>query len=117
MNAELMKLLFISVICLHLEYGNVVWHPYYKKDIELVEAVQHRATRLIPGFAAISYEERLKKLNLPTLFYRRIHGDAIEVYKYLHGLYTVDCKKLLPLHKSMTLKTRGHRLDSLFANR
>ena len=43
-------------------------------DIEQLERVQHRATRMIPGFAKLSYEERLKRIDLPTLVYsyRRI---------------------------------------------
>ena len=38
--------------CTLVEHG-WVWHPYLKKDIELLERVQHRATRLVPGFANI----------------------------------------------------------------
>ena len=56
----------------------------------MLERVQHRATRIVPGLSKFSYEERLRILNLPTLEYRRNRGDAIEVYKYLHGKYTVD---------------------------
>jgi hypothetical protein len=85
-------------------------HPYLKKDIDMIEAVQHRATRMIPGFAKFTYEERLQKLDLPTLYYRRMRGDAIEVYKYLHRLYMVDSKELLPLHVSAAVETRGHSL-------
>jgi len=40
-----------------------------------------------------------KKMELPTLEYRRVHGDVIEAYKYLHGLYNVDPSDILPLHK------------------
>ena len=66
----------------HLEYGNVIWHPYLRKDIEMTERVQHRATRMVPGLSKLSYEDRLRKMDLPTLEYRRSRGDAIEVYKY-----------------------------------
>jgi len=44
----------------HLEYGNVVWHPQFKKDIELLEAVQRWATKMVPGLRNLSYEERLR---------------------------------------------------------
>jgi len=86
MDGELMRLLFTSIVRPHLEYGNVVWHPFLKKDIELIESVQHRATRMVPGLAKLDYEERLEKMNLPTLAYRRNRGDAIEVFKYLHSI-------------------------------
>ena len=70
--------------------------------------MQHRATRLVPGFAKIGYEERLRKLDLPTLVYRRHRGDAIEAFKYLNGLYEVDCTKMLPLYESFGVETRGN---------
>jgi len=70
----------------HLEYGNVVWHPQFKKDLELLEGVQRRATKMLPGLHNLSYEERLRRIDLPSLLYRRLRGDVIETYKYLHGI-------------------------------
>jgi len=67
MDCELMKQLFINVVRPHLEYGNVVWHPFLKQDTELIEGVLHRATRMVPGLAKLSYEERLQKMHLPSL--------------------------------------------------
>ena len=58
-----------------------VWSPYLKKHIHMIENVQRRAKKVIPGFNKLSYEKRLKKLKLPTLKYRRLKGDMIEVYK------------------------------------
>ena len=40
-----MKQLFTSIVRPHLEYANVVWHPYLKKDIELLESVQQQAKK------------------------------------------------------------------------
>ena len=48
-----------------MEYGNAVWHPMYKKDIDLFEKVQRRATRMVPGLANFSYEERLEAWTYP----------------------------------------------------
>ncbi len=73
-----------------LEYGNVVWSPHLQKHIKALEAVQHRATRLIPGLATLSYEDRLSLLQLPSLSYRRLRGDMIEFYKYCHKEYDVQ---------------------------
>jgi ribonucleases P/MRP protein subunit RPP40 len=81
-----------------------------KKDIELLESVQHRATKMVPGLAKLSYEERLKRMDLPTLVYRRTRGDAIEVYKYLHGKYNVESASLLPMHDSSGPETRSNGL-------
>lgn len=110
MDSKLMKQLFTALVRPHLEYGNVVWHPYLKKDIELIEGVQHRATRMVPGLAKLAYEERLRIMNLPSLVYRRIRGDGIEVYKYVHGIYQVDSEEILPRNKTTGVSTRGHSL-------
>jgi len=54
----------------------------------------------------LSYKDRLKKLDLPTLAYRRIRGDMIEVYKMLNGRYDQDGEKQLPVNHN---NTRGHQ--------
>ncbi len=50
-----------------LEYTAVVWSPHLKKHIDKLEKVQRSATRWVPSLRNLSYEERLKKLQLPTL--------------------------------------------------
>ena len=70
-------------------------------------------TRQIPGLSSLSYPDRLKTLNIPTLKYRRIRGDMIEVYKILHEVY--DPLATIHLPRS-TGPTRGHNLK-LFQQR
>lgn len=106
LDMHLVKQLYTVMVRPHLEYGNAVCHPQLKKDTEMLESVQHRATRLIPGFWKLSYEERLTKMKLPSLMYRRLRGDAIEVFKHLHGVYGVKCMEMLPLSQGSS--TRGH---------
>ena len=60
------------------------------KNIRKLEAVQRRATKLIPSFYNMSYSERLHKLNLPSLLYRRTRMDLIMTYKILNNLVFVD---------------------------
>jgi len=110
MDSQLMKQLFTALVRPHLEYGNVIWHPYLKKDIEMIDRVQHRATRMVPGLSKLNYEDRLRRMELPTPEYRRCRGDAIEVYKYLHGIYKVDESVILPRHQTIGMETRGHNL-------
>jgi hypothetical protein len=50
-------------------------------DIDRIERVQRRATRIPFGFEILEYEERLKRFNLTTLKDRRVRGDPIEMYK------------------------------------
>ena len=56
---------------------------------------------MIPGLAKLAYEDRLRKLDLPTLAFRRIRGDIIEVFKYMNEIYKVDCSII---HCSTTLE-------------
>ena len=74
-------LLYKALIRPHLEYANVVWNPYKMKHVMALENVQRRVTKQIPGFKNMNYEDRLQKLKLPTLVYRRKRGDMIETYK------------------------------------
>ena len=64
-----------------------IWSLYKHKYKDAIENVQRRATKQIPGMKNIPYKECLQRLKLPTLAYRRIRGDMIEVYKLLQGRY------------------------------
>nr|XP_012557654.2 uncharacterized protein LOC105844971 [Hydra vulgaris] len=79
-----LKLLYKSLVRLHLEYGATVWSPFWKKDIDNLEIVQHRATR-IDSLRGSRMKKRLKILELPTLFDRRRRGDLIQMYKISKG--------------------------------
>ena len=76
-GAEAFVTLYKHLIRSHLEYNNSVWSPHKKSDIEKLERVQKRATKMIPGMPKISYPDRLRKLKLPTLTYRRTRCDMI----------------------------------------
>jgi len=53
-------LLYISMVRCHLDYCSSVWAPYRKGDIESVEKVQKRATKVLPGLKHLPYSEGLK---------------------------------------------------------
>ena len=63
---------------------------YRKKDIDILERVQRRATKIIQKLRNISYEMRLKECGLTTLETRRLRGDQIEVFKILNGYENID---------------------------
>jgi len=63
-------ILYKSLVRSHLEHANSVWYPKRKMDIDKLERVQKRATKLIPELPKKSYSDRLKALKLPTLQYR-----------------------------------------------
>ena len=89
-----------------MEYAQTVWSPYRQFNIELLEKVQRRATKIIPGFYKLPYEQRLARLNLPTVAYRRVRGDMIETFKLLKGSY--DSQAGPALTRAVYSGTRGH---------
>ena len=83
-----------------------------RRDVDILERVQRRATRLIPTLRELPYEERLKRLNLPSLDDRRMRGDMTETFKILKGFDQLDASKFFILRAEVTEReaTRGHNL-------
>ena len=102
----IMTKLFKAIVRPHVEYGMVLWSPWYIKDKELVERVQRRYTKSIQGLKSMSYIERLQALKLWTLEERRNRNDLIEVYKMIHGKSSIPFSAFCEFRMNKT--TRGH---------
>lgn len=76
-DKEVILQLYKSLVRPHLEYSVQAWNPHFQKDIDLLEGVQRRATKLISSLKDKTYEERLCILNLTTLETRRVRGDLL----------------------------------------
>ena len=88
-NSENLVRLYKSLVRPHLEYCTAAWSPHYVKDKVLLERIQRRFTRMIPGLKKLKYEERLRELNLWTLEDRRVRADLIEVFKIVRGVSSI----------------------------
>ena len=98
--------LYKAIVRPHLEYCIQAWNPYLRKDVDMLEKIQRRATKLIPGLRDLTYEERLKECGLTTLETRRLRGDQIEVFKILNGYENIDSNIFFEIKESKI--TRGH---------
>ena len=77
-SQEVIIPLYKSLVRPHLDYCCQIWNPNYSKDVDLVEGVQRRATKLITGMQNLSYDDRVKCLGLMRLnTRRRLRSDLI----------------------------------------
>ena len=82
------------------------WRPYLQQDINNIEGVQRRMTKMMREVEEEEYEQRLKKTKLMSLEMRRLRSDLIEVYKIMHNLEGLEREDFFPLRSA---GRRGHR--------
>ena len=105
-SRDVMLQLYKSLVRPNLEYCISAWSPYYEKDKQLLERVQHRFTRMIPGKKQLPYEKRLQIMGLWSLEERRNRADLLEVFKMYKGWSTTNFSSLFSLVDNS--RTRGH---------
>ena len=103
-NKHNFNLLYTRFVPPHVEYENVVWNPFLRSDITLIENFQRRTTRYVQDTNKLEYQERLEALNLVTLQYRRFRA---ETYKIAHEHF--EYNSVNHLFEMKSKNTRGHQ--------
>uniref|UniRef100_A0A8D9ENY2 Uncharacterized protein n=1 Tax=Cacopsylla melanoneura TaxID=428564 RepID=A0A8D9ENY2_9HEMI len=111
LKPETINLLYKSYIRPTIEYANVIWNPYFVKDINMLERIQRTATKIPKQLKNKPYEERLTILELTTHQQRRHRGDLIETFKIATNKYQSLPNCILKFNQST--RTRGHPMKLL----
>ena len=100
--------LYKATVRPYLEYCIQAWRPCHKKDIDTLERIQRRATKMIPELRELSHEGRLKECGLTTLETRQLRRDQTEAFKILNGYEDIDRNTFFSLKKDN--RTIGHEV-------
>ena len=92
-----------------VEYNSSIWSPTLKKYIDMIERVQRKFTKRLPGMKDKTYFQRMSTLHLESLEIRRIRIDLITVYKILFGHMNVKTSNLF--HVRQSSGPRRHRFQ------
>ena len=106
-SKDIIVKLYKALVRPKLEYCVQAWRPFLRKDIDSMERVQRRVTKMIAECRGQSYESRLEALDLISIEDRQTRGDLIQVFKLIKGVDNVDYREYFELAENS--RTRGHK--------
>jgi len=107
---EVILPLFSTLMRPHLESCIQLWSSHHKKDVELLQRVQWRATKMIRGLEHLFCEERLRDVGLFSLEKRRLQGDLTAAFQYLQGAYRKDGENIFSRACCDRTRSNGFKL-------
>ena len=102
--------LYKSIVQPHLEYVVQFWSTHLRRDIDKMERVQRKATKMIPEIQNHSYQQGLKDLELISLIQWILQGQLIEVFKYLNRFNDVSATGLFDKDFNDRTRNNGKKL-------
>jgi hypothetical protein len=115
-DPNLMMEIFNCYVRPHLEYAVTVWNPWLQKDIDTLESVQRRFTRLIAGMKGMNYEERITALGISSLKDRRTQLDLIQTYRIIYKIDKIDHEPFKMVNQLHNKSTRSSTKSNLVVN-
>ena len=109
-SKDIMLPLYTSLVRPHMEFAVQFWSPHLRGDVNKMERIQHRATKMIPELRNKDYPQRLEELKLISLERRRLRGQLIETFKYLNGFTKARPEGLFDRDNDQRNRNNGQKL-------
>jgi hypothetical protein len=108
-NRDFLLAMFKVYVLSLFNHCSVLYNPYHIQDIKLLESVQRRYTKRIPGLRHKTYSQRLQELGLQTLERIRLDIDLCHCFKIIHGIEKLEFGDFF-LFSSNRTRSNGRKL-------